>query len=102
MLKIGSVYATPDPYVTPRNRIKWHICICPRAKLFLRINSNPVWPPWHMLDEATSTFLDHDSYVELAQLHFLPDAHESEEIGSLTLTEVAALAMAAMEVPTLP
>jgi hypothetical protein len=55
-----------------------------------------------MLDEATSTFLEHDSYVELAQLHFLPHAHESEEIGSLTAPEVVALAMTVMSVDTLP
>ena len=55
-----------------------------------------------MLDEATSTFLEHDSYVELTQLHFLPNVRETEEIGWLTPEEAAALAKAATHVPTLP
>ena len=55
-----------------------------------------------MLEEATSTFLEHDSFVELTQLHFLPHVRESEQIGSLTAYEMAALAETVMDVPTLP
>jgi hypothetical protein len=101
MLSPGMVIELADPYVRPRNKPKWHICICPEKKLFLRINSRRFWPPWHFLEAAKNSFLDHDSYVELTQPHFLSDAWNGREIGALSPEEALALAETAQHAPTL-
>jgi hypothetical protein len=101
MLRAGLVIAVPDPKVQPRNRRKWHICVCPEARLFLRINSKPLWPPWHFLQAGDNAFLRHDSYVELTELHFFADGHTAAEIGQLTANEARKLAEAARWAVTL-
>jgi hypothetical protein len=99
----GLVIRIPDPNVRPKNKLKLHICVCPLKRLFLRINSNPMWEPWHELLAAQNDFLDHDSYVELLELHVFPQAEidKAEVIGEMNIAEMDALAKTAMGCVTL-
>jgi hypothetical protein len=99
----GAVIALPDARVRPRNKLKWHICICPARRLFLRINSKPLWQPWHFIRAKNNPFLDHDSYVELTTLHFFPESElrSARKVGQLTAKEQVNLAYAAQEAATL-
>jgi len=107
MLRIGDVIEIFDSLTRPK-KPKWHICICDQRRLFLRINSRPLWPPHHEIYEEHNTFLDHDSYVELRQLlHFSEQAVTDalrllkNPIGRIDKNEARQLAMTARNVPTL-
>lgn len=99
----GSVIALPDPRVRPRKRLKWHICVCPDRRLFLRINSRPLWPPHHLIKASKNPFLEHDSYVELTSLHFFTESElrGATKVGEMPSLERALVADAAQEAETL-
>jgi hypothetical protein len=97
------VIALPDPRVRPKNRRKWHVCVSPGQCFFLRINTNPLWRPWHQILASDNDFLSHDSYVELASLHFFSgaDLRRADVIGQMGYSERRALAEAVMSAETL-
>lgn len=92
-----------DLYTSPR-KPKLHICVSERRQLFLRINSQSVFKPNHLLVKSRNPFLAHDSYVELQQLvrHMSDEIREAELVGRLSLAEVQALVGAAQAAETLP
>jgi hypothetical protein len=92
-----------DLYTSPR-KPKLHICISERRQLFLRINSESIFKPNHMLVNSRNPFLAHDSYVELQQLvrHMSDEIREAEYVGRLSLAEARALVDAAHAAETLP
>lgn len=63
----GDVIRIFDPTVTPP-KPKRVICVCPDRRLFLRINTRPLWRPHLLLRQTENAFLEHDSYLELNQL----------------------------------
>ena len=71
-LRPGDVVKVWDHKTRPA-KLKWHICVCPDQFLFFRINSRPFFPPHLLIRAEDTTFLDHDSYVELMQLIRLRD-----------------------------
>ena len=81
-----------DRYTRPPKR-KWHICVCDHRQFFLRINSNPIYRPAHLLSASNNTFLHHDSYVELQQLvrHITNDIVQAKHLGIISLQEVRKL-----------
>lgn len=97
------VIILPDPRVRPKNKPKWHICVCPERRLFLRINSKPLWRPWHFIERKKNDFLDHDSYVELTSLHFFTESElrGAKKVGEVSGPQQLALAEAALEAETL-
>jgi hypothetical protein len=99
----GAVIRIADPRVRPRGKAKWHICVCPVRRLFLRINSKSLWQPAHPLSAAANAFLAHDSYVELQTLHFFSEAQlrQGTRIGLMSIEEMDALAEAALAAVTL-
>lgn len=102
-LLAGLVIRVPDQRVNPRGKPKWHICVCPERRLFLRINSKPLWPPHHPILSSKNAFLDHDSHVELTQLHFFAESElrKAERVGEMTQAEARLLAKAAQDAVTL-
>jgi hypothetical protein len=107
MLQPGDVIEIFDSLTRPK-KLKWHICICNRRRLFLRINSQPLWPPYHQITEERNAFLDHDSYVELRQLFHFSDGAVTDALrlsknplGRLEKPEARRLAMTARRVSTL-
>jgi hypothetical protein len=64
-----------DRYTRP-SKPKLHICVCPDRQFFLRINSDAIFQPAHLIAKAANPFLHHDSFVELQQLIF----HRNDEI----------------------
>jgi hypothetical protein len=92
-----------DLYTSPQ-KPKLHICVSERRQLFLRINSQSIFKPNHLLRKSTNAYLAHDSYVELQQLvrHMSEEIREAEFIGRLSLAETRALVDAAQEAETLP
>jgi hypothetical protein len=92
-----------DLYTSPR-KPKLHICISERRQLFLRINSQPIFKPNHLLRKSSNPYLDHDSYVELQQLvrHMSDEIREAEFVGRLSLAEAKDLVDAAQIAETLP
>jgi hypothetical protein len=69
MLLCGHVIRLLDTDITP-TKVKRHICVCPADRLFLRLNTTPLWKPHlRVAFAANSAFLDHDSYVELRQVY---------------------------------
>jgi hypothetical protein len=92
-----------DLYTSPR-KPKLHICISERRQLFLRINSQSIFKPNHLLVKARNPYLSHDSYVELQQLvrHMSEEIREAELVGRLSLAEARALVAAAQAAETLP
>jgi hypothetical protein len=102
-LTAGMVISLPDPRVRPKNRLKWHICVCPERRQVLRINSKPIWAPWHPISDDDNAFLDHDSYVELAMLHFFAESELRgvKKIGDMSRAQQVGLALAAQEARTL-
>ena len=64
MLRPRDVVKLWDRHTRP-NKPKIHICVCPEKQQFLRINSEPIFPPNLIIYEAENAFLHHDSYVEL-------------------------------------
>ncbi|MFC3691301.1 hypothetical protein [Chenggangzhangella methanolivorans] len=101
-LRPGDVVRIWDRSTTPE-KVKRHICVCPEAQLFLRINSKAYWPPYHVLYADECDFLDHDSYVELQQLwhHVRSEVRSVEIIGRLTSRQTDALCESAAAAPTL-
>ena len=95
----GLVIAIADGRVRPRHRRKWHICVSPEQRLFLRINSKPLWPPSHPIKAEQNSFLEHDSYVELTTLHFFPESElrRATRVGQMSEIEQTNLAYAAVE-----
>jgi hypothetical protein len=107
VLRLGQVIEIFDPRTQPQ-KPKWHICVCERRLLFLRINSRALWRPHHLLVMSQNPFLKHDSYVELRQLfHFGPNAVATamrlrrNPLGVLNKSEAYALAVAAQRAVTL-
>jgi hypothetical protein len=88
---------------THPNKWKLHICVCPKKQLFLRVNSNPFFPPHHPIPKSSNTFLDHDSYVELQGLvrHFAYEIGKSELKGRMSMSEAKLLVEAAWKADTL-
>lgn len=88
---------------THPNKWKRHICVCPTKQLFLRINSDPIFPPHHFLPKVSNPFLDHDSYVELQGLvrHFAYEIGRSEHLGRMSIHEARMLVEAAWKADTL-
>lgn len=103
MLKPGAIIAIPDPRINPRNRRKWHICVCSSQRLFLRINSKPLWPPWHHIAADGNAFLEHDSYVELQSLSFFSESElrQARMVGQMSADEARKLAVVAQTADTL-
>jgi len=79
-------------------------CISERRQLFLRINSQSIFKPNHLLVKARNLYLAHDSYVELQQLvrHMSEEMREAELVGRLSLAEARALVDAVQAAETLP
>lgn len=103
MATVGEVILVWDRHTRPP-KDKRHICICPIKQQFLRINSNPYFPPHHLLLYANNTnILDHDSYVELNRIlrHYASDINQARSIGIMHQTERHALIAAAYNVTTL-
>ena len=75
-----------------------------RRQLFLRINSQSIFKPNHLLRKSTNAYLAHDSYVELQQLvrHMSEEIREAEFVGRLSLGEARALVDTAQAAETLP
>jgi hypothetical protein len=92
-----------DLYTSPR-KPKLHICVSERRQLFLRINSQSVFKPNHLLVKSRNPYLAHDSYVELQQLvrHMSGEIRDAELVGRLSLVEAKALVEAAQAAETLP
>ena len=86
-----------------RPKPKLHICICERRQFFLRINSEPLFEPNHLLRKSPNNGLTHDSYVELQQIvrHDSDDISDAEPVGRLSLSEATALVDAAQKAETL-
>ena len=108
MLVSGDVIQVFDRRTDPR-KIKRNICICPRRRLFLRINSKPYWQPHHRLLAAESrSFLDEDSFVELRMLLTFSNSELDEALrrpgnplGRLSRDQAKGLAFAARKAETL-
>ncbi len=77
----GDVLGIFDPGVRPPKK-KWQICVCGELGLFLRINSNPLFRPNHLIHAADCRALKHDSYVELARLLEFSPVEISEAMES--------------------
>lgn len=91
----GDVVRVWDRLVRPPN-FKIHICVWPERQLFLRINSEANWPPHLLLKARDSSFLNHDSYVELQQFISLrlTDIDEAELLGHLSREQRHAIVQA--------
>src|SRR5690606_41933093 len=91
-LRIGDVIRVWDRHTRPP-KFKRHICICPERQMFLRINSEPIFPPKMPIPADGADFLEADSYVELWQLvrHYELEIQNADELGRLTRTHVQAL-----------
>ena len=107
MLRVGDVIEIFHSFTRPK-KPKWHICICDQRRLFLRINSRPLWPSHHEIYEERNAFLEHDSFVELRQLlcfseQAIADALRLSKnpLGRIDKTEACPLAMTARHVPAL-
>lgn len=79
------------------------ICVDREKQHFLRINSKPHWQPNHLLLAAESSFLEHDSYVELRQFvrPYAYEINQADHKGRLSAEQAASLAQAAQEARTL-
>ncbi|WP_137136859.1 hypothetical protein [Rhizobium sp. FKY42] len=91
-LLVGHVIRVWDRKTKPP-KFKRHICICPQANMFFRINSKPLFPPHMILRAEGAPFLEHDSYIELQQLikDMAFEVNQAEVLGRLTPTHVQAL-----------
>ena len=109
MLLAGHVVVLVDPWTEPRNLRKLHLCVLPRRRLFLRINTDRYWPTCHPLAAADNPgILKWDSFVELRQLLSFPPgdvaralARPDALLGRMSATEANAVAWAARQAPTL-
>jgi hypothetical protein len=87
-----------DPHTDPP-KWKWHICVCPRRRLFLRINSEAIFRPCHPIARSLNDFLEHDSYVELQSMVRLTG--RTEHLGRMSLAQARGLVEAVWEAETL-
>lgn len=91
-----------DRFTVP-NKWKRHLFIS--DQLFLRINSRPPpFLPYHTLPfDQNSSFLDHDSHVELQQLvrHIAYEINRSEFLGTMSVEQARLLVDAARQAVTL-
>jgi hypothetical protein len=80
------------------------ICVCDEWRLFLRLNSQPLWPPQHAIFAVNNPFLDHDSFVELSNLiqYAEEDCNEADSLGRLSQREAQGIYEALEEWGTLP
>lgn len=109
MLLPGHVIKITDPWTAPPKQIKRHVCVCPERRLFLRINSSPLWPPFHRLSAVRNPgLIDWDSFVELRQLFRFPFdevrraiTRQENPLGRMSEEEANALAWAARQSPAL-
>jgi hypothetical protein len=100
--RAGDVLRVWD-HLTHPPKTKRHICVSPEEQLFLRINSEPAFPPHALLRADQSSFLEHDSYVELQQLHRLLAYHieGAELLGRLSETQKRLIVIAIEQQETL-
>jgi len=72
-------------------------------RLFLRLNSQPLWKPHHLIFAVNCTFLDHDSYVELRGLiQYLPDdLAAAQQLGRLAHPAAKSIMDAVENAPTI-
>ena len=98
----GDVVRLWDRQTRPE-KLKRHICICPRSRLFLRINTKAYGPPYHPLYVENCDFLEHDSFVELHQLlrHAPDTVRSAHKLGALSRREVEKLCQAVRAARTL-
>ena len=92
-----------DRFTRP-NKVKRHLCVCDQLQLFLRINSEAIYPPCHPLLQADNpSFLTHDSFVELQQLvrHVADDIAEAQYLGAMNMNEARKVVAAAEQAETL-
>jgi hypothetical protein len=92
-----------DRFTRP-NKPKRHLCVCDRRQLFLRINTEPIYPTCHPILLADNrSFLAHDSYVELQQLlrHVADDIVQADYLGTMSMNEARKLVTAAEQAVTL-
>lgn len=101
-LEAGSVIKIYDGRTRPK-KVKWHVCVVPSRRWFFRINSSPLWKPHHPISAADNPFLEHDSFVELAQPHFFTESElrGCQRLGVMSAAECAKLAIAAKKASTL-
>lgn len=106
-LLAGDVLRIFDPTVTPP-KAKRVICVCPTRRLFLRINTRPIWRPNLLLKQTENSFLDHDSYLELNQLLLFTRstidqalAHRSNVLGEVSNDVAVQIVRAAWRARTL-
>jgi hypothetical protein len=93
-----------DRFTRP-NKPKLHLCVCDERQLFLRINSEAIFPPCHPISRADNrSFLTHDSFIELQQLvrHVADDIAQAEYLGVMSLNEARKVVAAAELAETLP
>jgi hypothetical protein len=88
---------------THPNKVKRHICVCPQKQFFLRINTEPIFRPNHLIYASANPFLDHDSYVELQQMvrHIAYEIGRAEHLGRMSLVQARGLIRAVHEAETL-
>jgi hypothetical protein len=98
----GDIIRLWDRHTRPP-KVKWHICICPQRQLFLRINTDPIFPPVHPISQANNPWLEHDSFVELQQLvrHLAYEIQQADHLGTLTRFEAESLCEAVKNAETL-
>jgi hypothetical protein len=92
-----------DRFTRP-NKPKRHLCVCDRRQLFLRINSESIFPTCHRILRADNrSFLTHDSYIELQQLlrHVADDIVQAEHLGVMSMNEARKLLAAVEQSATL-
>lgn len=92
-----------DRFTRP-NKPKRHLCVCDKCHLFLRINTEPIFPTFHPIFLVDNrSFLTHDSYVELQQLlrHVADDIVQAEYLGTMSMNEARKLVAAAERAATL-
>jgi hypothetical protein len=83
----GDVIRLWDRFTRPAKE-KRHLCVCPEKRLFLGINSRPTFPPHLLLRVEETSFLDHDSYLQLQQLarHYQAEIDAADYLGRVTGT----------------
>ena len=93
---------------TRPQKTKRLICVCVRERLFLGINSEPLWQPHIKINQADCNFLDWDSYVKLNELIRVgvselreAVARSDNPIGQLSDEIACRIAFAALQASTL-
>jgi hypothetical protein len=92
-----------DRFTRP-NKLKRHLCVSDERQLFLRINSESIYPTCHLILLADNrSFLTHESYVEFQQLlrHVADDIVQADYLGTMSMNEARKLVAAAEKALTL-